>query len=172
MDSSSGEAGRLHPHSVAIEEHPEIQIRGLRALSRRREIVVTQIGRDAGRSASYAIAADDYKDVFGPDGPLARALPGLCVRPEQSAMAAAVGRALAHSEPLIVEAGTGTGKTFAYLVPALLSGSSVIISTGTGPCRINCFGVTYLCWRERWVCRSRWRCSRDGRIICADIDWS
>ena len=46
-------------------------------------------------------------------------------------MAAAVGRALALDEPLIVEAGTGTGKTFAYLVPALLSGRSVIISTGT-----------------------------------------
>jgi ATP-dependent DNA helicase DinG len=46
-------------------------------------------------------------------------------------MAAAVGAALARLEPLIVEAGTGTGKTFAYLVPALLSGRSVIISTGT-----------------------------------------
>lgn len=46
-------------------------------------------------------------------------------------MAKAVGLALARSEPLIVEAGTGTGKTFAYLVPALLSGRSVIISTGT-----------------------------------------
>jgi ATP-dependent DNA helicase DinG len=46
-------------------------------------------------------------------------------------MAAAVGRALLCLEPLIVEAGTGTGKTFAYLVPALLSGRSVIISTGT-----------------------------------------
>ena len=46
-------------------------------------------------------------------------------------MAKAVGLALARLEPLIVEAGTGTGKTFAYLVPALLSGRSVIISTGT-----------------------------------------
>jgi ATP-dependent DNA helicase DinG len=46
-------------------------------------------------------------------------------------MARAVGAALARGEPLIVEAGTGTGKTFAYLVPALLSGRSVIISTGT-----------------------------------------
>ncbi len=46
-------------------------------------------------------------------------------------MAAAVGAALQRLEPLIVEAGTGTGKTFAYLVPALLSGRSVIISTGT-----------------------------------------
>lgn len=46
-------------------------------------------------------------------------------------MAAAVGAALAQMQPLIVEAGTGIGKTFAYLVPALLSGRSVIISTGT-----------------------------------------
>jgi len=73
----------------------------------------------------------DYRDIFGSEGPLAQALPGYAYRPEQSAMARAVGLALARSEPLIVEAGTGTGKTFAYLVPALLSGRSVIISTGT-----------------------------------------
>jgi ATP-dependent DNA helicase DinG len=73
----------------------------------------------------------DYNDVFNLDGPLARALPGYAFRPEQAAMAKAVGLALARLEPLIVEAGTGTGKTFAYLVPALLSGRSVIISTGT-----------------------------------------
>jgi ATP-dependent DNA helicase DinG len=73
----------------------------------------------------------DYQDVFSMGGPLARALPGYAYRPEQAAMAKAVGAALARLEPLIVEAGTGTGKTFAYLVPALLSGRSVIISTGT-----------------------------------------
>ena len=73
----------------------------------------------------------DYRDVFSQSGPLARALPGYAHRPEQAAMAKAVGAALARLEPLIVEAGTGTGKTFAYLVPALLSGRSVIISTGT-----------------------------------------
>src|ERR1700693_2458193 len=73
----------------------------------------------------------DYKDVFNLEGPLARALPGYAHRPEQAAMAKAVGLALARLEPLIIEAGTGTGKTFAYLVPALLSGRSVIISTGT-----------------------------------------
>ena len=70
-------------------------------------------------------------ELFGPSGPLARALPGFAHRPEQTAMAQAVARALARGEPLIVEAGTGTGKTFAYLVPALLSGRRVIISTGT-----------------------------------------
>ena len=69
--------------------------------------------------------------MFGIAGPLARALPGYAYRAEQTAMANAVGQALACHEPLIVEAGTGTGKTFAYLVPALLSGRSVIISTGT-----------------------------------------
>src|SRR5271165_534360 len=73
----------------------------------------------------------DFNDVFNSGGPLARALPGYAYRPEQAAMAKAVGLALARDEPLIVEAGTGTGKTFAYLVPVLLSGRNVIISTGT-----------------------------------------
>ena len=73
----------------------------------------------------------NYQEVFGAEGPLARAIPGYAYRSEQAAMAAGVGRALTRGEPLIVEAGTGTGKTFAYLVPALLSGLSIIISTGT-----------------------------------------
>jgi ATP-dependent DNA helicase DinG len=73
----------------------------------------------------------EYKDIFTMGGPLARALPDYAYRPEQAVMAKAVGAALARLEPLIIEAGTGTGKTFAYLVPALLSGRSVIISTGT-----------------------------------------
>src|ERR1700728_3061847 len=64
----------------------------------------------------------DYQDVFTPGGPLARALPDYAYRPEQAVMAKAVGAALARLEPLIVEAGTGTGKTFAYLIPALLKG--------------------------------------------------
>jgi ATP-dependent DNA helicase DinG len=73
----------------------------------------------------------DYQEIFHVAGPLARALPNYAFRPEQAVMAKAVGAALARLEPLIVEAGTGTGKTFAYLIPALLSGRSVIISTGT-----------------------------------------
>jgi ATP-dependent DNA helicase DinG len=73
----------------------------------------------------------DYSDVFSSAGKLAQAVGGYAYRPEQAAMAKAVGQALSRLEPLIVEAGTGTGKTFAYLVPALLSGRSVIISTGT-----------------------------------------
>jgi ATP-dependent DNA helicase DinG len=70
-------------------------------------------------------------DILGPDGPLARALPGYATRPQQVEMAEHVAAALAGRSQLIVEAGTGTGKTFAYLVPALLSGRKVIVSTGT-----------------------------------------
>jgi len=70
-------------------------------------------------------------EIFGRDGPLAAALPDYTVRAQQVAMAEHVAAALAGHEPLIVEAGTGTGKTFAYLGPALLSGRRVILSTGT-----------------------------------------
>ncbi|HEV7607247.1 MAG TPA: ATP-dependent DNA helicase [Steroidobacteraceae bacterium] len=70
-------------------------------------------------------------EVFGPRGPLARTLPGFTPRRSQLAMASRVALALENRAPLVVEAGTGTGKTFAYLVPALLSGKRVLISTGT-----------------------------------------
>jgi ATP-dependent DNA helicase DinG len=73
----------------------------------------------------------DLEEIFGRDGPLARALPDFKVRREQLRMAQGVSSALAARESLVVEAGTGTGKTFAYLVPALLSGTRVLISTGT-----------------------------------------
>ena len=70
-------------------------------------------------------------DVLGPDGPLARALSGYATRPQQVQMAEHVAAALESRSSLVVEAGTGTGKTFAYLVPALLSGRRIIVSTGT-----------------------------------------
>jgi len=73
----------------------------------------------------------DLEEIFGHDGPLARALPDFKVRHEQLRMAEGVSAALTGRESLVVEAGTGTGKTFAYLVPALLSGARVLISTGT-----------------------------------------
>ncbi|GAC1696511.1 MAG: ATP-dependent DNA helicase [Steroidobacteraceae bacterium] len=73
----------------------------------------------------------DLADIFGHDGPLERALSGFRVRREQLRMAERVADALRARESLVVEAGTGTGKTFAYLVPALLSGKRVLISTGT-----------------------------------------
>jgi len=73
----------------------------------------------------------DLTEIFGSAGPLARSLPGYAVRGEQVEMAEHVAAALEGGETLIVEAGTGTGKTFAYLVPALVSGRRVILSTGT-----------------------------------------
>jgi ATP-dependent DNA helicase DinG len=73
----------------------------------------------------------DLKEIFGPGGPLQGALAGFRARSQQALMAERVGLALENREALIVEAGTGTGKTFAYLVPALLSGARVLISTGT-----------------------------------------
>jgi ATP-dependent DNA helicase DinG len=73
----------------------------------------------------------DYSDLFGAEGPLATAIPGFATRDEQIEMAEQVAMALRAHGRLIVEAGTGTGKTFAYLVPALLSGRRVIVSTGT-----------------------------------------
>jgi ATP-dependent DNA helicase DinG len=73
----------------------------------------------------------DLEDIFGHGGPLERALSDFRVRREQLRMAQRVAEALTAREALIVEAGTGTGKTFAYLVPALLSNARILISTGT-----------------------------------------
>jgi ATP-dependent DNA helicase DinG len=70
-------------------------------------------------------------EVFSGDGALARAIRDFRTRPFQLDMARAVARAIDSRSVLVAEAGTGTGKTFAYLVPALMSGGKVIISTGT-----------------------------------------
>ena len=74
---------------------------------------------------------NDYHELLGESGPLAHRVPGFFPRAAQQRMAAAVAAAILSKEKLIVEAGTGTGKTFAYLLPALHSGKRVIISTGT-----------------------------------------
>ena len=69
--------------------------------------------------------------IFSPEGPLAQSIPGYRVRPQQVEMAQQVAAAIHASSVFIAEAGTGTGKTFAYLVPAMSSGGKVIVSTGT-----------------------------------------
>jgi ATP-dependent DNA helicase DinG len=68
---------------------------------------------------------------FAPGGALARVLPGYEERPAQQALADAVGRALGDGGLLLAEAGTGTGKTLAYLLPAVELGRRVVVSTGT-----------------------------------------
>jgi ATP-dependent DNA helicase DinG len=69
--------------------------------------------------------------LFSDQGPLARSINDFRARPFQLEMARAVAEAIAGNQVLMAEAGTGTGKTFAYLVPALMSGGKVILSTGT-----------------------------------------
>ncbi|HEY6001560.1 MAG TPA: ATP-dependent DNA helicase [Anaeromyxobacter sp.] len=69
--------------------------------------------------------------MLGPGGRLARALPGYELREDQLAMARDVEAALRSRSYLVAEAGTGTGKTLAYLVPAVLSGRRIIVSTAT-----------------------------------------
>ncbi len=69
--------------------------------------------------------------AFADEGPLARAVDQFEPRHGQRTMAAAVGRTLQHGGVLLAEAGTGTGKTLAYLVPAILHRQRVLISTGT-----------------------------------------
>jgi ATP-dependent DNA helicase DinG len=69
--------------------------------------------------------------LLGPGGALQAALPAYEHRPEQLQMARAVERAFTERSYLLAEAGTGTGKTLAYLVPALLSGRRVVVSTAT-----------------------------------------
>ena len=69
--------------------------------------------------------------IFAPGGTLERAVGGFRHRPQQVEFAEAVLDAIEGHGVLVAEAGTGTGKTFAYLVPALLAGGRVIVSTGT-----------------------------------------
>ena len=115
------------------------------------------------------------EDILGPDGPLARNLPSFAPRAEQIEMARCVAEALDKLEPLVIEAGTGTGKTFAYLVPALLSGRHVIISTGTRTLQDQLFHrdlpavsaalgrpvkIALLKGRSNYLCRHRLKLAR------------
>lgn len=120
----------------------------------------------------------DLEDIFGRDGPLARALPDFKMRREQLRMAQSVSAALATQESLVVEAGTGTGKTFAYLIPALLSGARILISTGTRTLQDQLFAkdlplvsaalgrparVALLKGRANYLCR--YRLDRHGAAV-------
>jgi ATP-dependent DNA helicase DinG len=82
-------------------------------------------------TATRAATRRDIRRILGPGGAAAAILSGYEARPGQLAMADRISDAIEDNERLLVEAGTGTGKTLAYLVPALLSGRKVVISTGT-----------------------------------------
>jgi ATP-dependent DNA helicase DinG len=70
-------------------------------------------------------------DAFAPDGPIAQALPGFEAREGQVRMSRLIERGFLENVHTIVEAGTGVGKSLAYLVPALRAGARVVVSTGT-----------------------------------------
>src|SRR6185436_6090105 len=91
-----------------------------------RERVAPRVGQGGGARLKNGV-----ERAFAPDGPLATAVDGFKPRPQQLEMAQAIHQAIEGTSVLVAEAGTGTGKTFAYLVPALLAGGKVIVSTGT-----------------------------------------
>ena len=78
-----------------------------------------------------SVPSQGLRRFFARNGLLSKAHPNYEYRPGQAEMAEAVESALAEHRHLIIEAGTGTGKTLAYLLPAILSGERVVISTGT-----------------------------------------
>jgi ATP-dependent DNA helicase DinG len=83
------------------------------------------------RQVFLTLHMPDIESFFSSEGPLARTVSGYSPRVQQLEMARAISETIAANSVLVAEAGTGTGKTFAYLVPALLGGGKVIISTGT-----------------------------------------
>lgn len=73
----------------------------------------------------------NFKDIYSKNGPIANNIANYVARPEQLKLANKIKDAIQKKQILLAEAGTGTGKTLAYLVPALLSSNIVVISTGT-----------------------------------------
>jgi ATP-dependent DNA helicase DinG len=88
-------------------------------------------GATAAERGLEALDAARVRELLGPEGPLPRTLAGFEHRRSQQDMAGAIAETLREGGQLLVEAGTGTGKTLAYLIPAVLSGQRVVISTGT-----------------------------------------
>jgi ATP-dependent DNA helicase DinG len=121
--------------------------------------------------------------IFAADGPLAAAVPGFRARDQQLEMAQRILETVVSQRVLVAEAGTGTGKTFAYLAPALLSGGKVIISTGTRTLQDQLFNrdlptvrdalklpvtTALLKGRANYVCPYHLeRNRRDGRFLTA-----
>jgi ATP-dependent DNA helicase DinG len=122
--------------------------------------------------------------TFAADGPFAERVPNFRLRAEQLEMSQAIGEAIENTAVLVAEAGTGTGKTFAYLVPALLAGGKVIVSTGTKTLQDQLFDrdlpavraalasgatIALLKGRANYVCLYRLRrAAREGRFATRD----
>lgn len=121
--------------------------------------------------------------AFSPQGLLSRAEPQFCERPGQTAMALAVAEAIEAGQTLVVEAGTGVGKTYAYLVPALISGRRLLVSTATRALQDQLFArdlprlvaalglplrMARLKGRSAYLCTERLERVRQGRAAPQD----
>ena len=132
-------------------------------------------------------------DAFAPDGPIARALPGFELRDGQVRMARLIERGFLENVHTIVEAGTGVGKSLAYLVPALRAGARVVVSTGTIalqeqlvrkdiPLVTQALGiearVVLLKGRNHYLCKAKFEKESGARLIAPSLalerlwDWA
>ena len=138
---------------------------------------------DGGSSGTPSGLREAVADIFAPGGPIATALPGFEARGGQLQMAAAVASVFEDGGVLMAEAGTGTGKTLAYLVPAILSRQRVLISTGTKNLQEQIFfkdipllrdtldvkfTATYMKGRNNYLCLHRFDEFRDTGIQSHD----
>lgn len=133
------------------------------------------------RDISRLLPMEELDRIFSEQGPFAQAIPGYRLRQQQLELARTVAAAIEDRRILVAEAGTGTGKTFAYLVPALLSGGKVILSTGTKTLQDQLFNrdipavrqalqvpvtVAMLKGRANYVCHHHLeRAAADGRFV-------
>jgi ATP-dependent DNA helicase DinG len=123
-------------------------------------------------------------DTFAPDGPIARALPGFEAREGQVRMARLIQRGFLENVHTIVEAGTGVGKSLAYLVPALRAGARVVVSTGTIalqeqlvrkdiPLVTKALGiearVVLLKGRNHYLCKAKFEKESGSRLIAPSL---
>ncbi|MGA2392843.1 MAG: helicase C-terminal domain-containing protein [Candidatus Lustribacter sp.] len=119
-------------------------------------------------------------ETFGPQGPIARSLAGFEARPGQVQMAQLIERGILENAHTLVEAGTGVGKSLAYLVPALRSGKKVVISTGTIalqeqlvrkdiPLVVDALGISarveLLKGRNHYLCRQKYEKMSAERLV-------
>jgi len=127
-------------------------------------------------------------EVFGPGGLLAKAHPGYEFRPSQLAMAELAEQAFLNKQHAVIEAGTGTGKTLAYLIPAIRSGRRVVISTATKSLQEQLFTkdvpflqkhfaphlkVAVMKGRNNFLCRQKLHLMEDQPMLrgLEEVDW-
>jgi len=126
--------------------------------------------------------AASLEQTFARDGPFSRALPGFEARPGQVQMAQIVERGILEGVHTIVEAGTGVGKSLAYLVPAVRSGKKVVLSTGTIALQEQLvekdiplvrsaldvpLRVTLLKGRNHYLCKQKFERARADRLVAS-----